>query len=232
MIRQILVLLPGLDGTGELFEDFVAALAPDIAVIVVSYPRNRPQDYAALEAFVRERLPEHPFVLLAESFSGPIGLAIAAAPPPQLRGLVLCCTFAKLPFPFARWMRHLVRAAPMAMLPQASLDVCLLGGQASASLRARFAETLATVAPQVLKQRAQQALQVDVSARLKEIRLPTLYLRGRRDRLIGWRALRLLANGVRSLQSLSFDAPHFLLQVRPVEAAAAVSDFVHASSDR
>lgn len=231
MIRQILVLLPGLDGTGELFEDFVAALAPDIAVIVVSYPRNRPQDYAALEAFVRERLPDRPFVLLAESFSGPIGLAIAAAPPPQLRGLVLCCTFAKLPFPFARWMRHLVRAAPMAMLPKSSLDVALFGGQASAPLRARFAATLATVAREVLKHRAQQALQVDVTARLSDITVPTLYLRARRDRLIGWRALRVLVNGVPSLQALSFDAPHFLLQVRPAEAAAAVRDFVRASID-
>ncbi|MBI2397077.1 MAG: alpha/beta hydrolase [Xanthomonadales bacterium] len=227
-----LVLLPGLDGTGELFADFVAALPADITTAVIAYPNSQLIDYAALEAFVRERLPERPFVLLAESFSGPIGLAIAAAPPPQLRGLVLCCTFAKLPFPFARWMRHLVRVAPMAMLPQSSLDVALLGGQASALLRARFAATLATVAPRVLQQRAQQALQIDVSARLQDIALPTLYLRGNRDRLIGGRAHRLLADGLPSLQTLSFDAPHFLLQVRPVEAAAAVSDFVRACTDR
>jgi len=227
-----LVLLPGLDGTGGLFADFVAALPADITTTVIAYPNSQLLDYAALEAFVRERLPDRPFVLLAESFSGPIGLAIAAAPPPQLRGLVLCCTFAKLPFPFARWMRHLVRAAPMAMLPQSSLDVALLGGQASAPLRARFAATLATVAPEVLKHRALQALQVDVTARLPDIQVPTLYLRARRDRLIGWRALRLLGNGVSSLQTLSFDAPHFLLQVRPVEAAAAVSGFVRATIDR
>lgn len=227
-----IVLLPGLDGTGKLFADFIAALPADVVASVIAYPNSQLLDYAALEAFVRERLPEHPFVLLAESFSGPIGLAIAAAPPPQLRGLVLCCTFAKLPFPFARWMRHLVRVAPMAMLPQSSLDVALLGGQASAPLRARFAAALATVTPEVLKHRAQQALQIDVTASLPDITVPTIYLRARRDRLIGWRALRLLGKGVPSLQTLSFDAPHFLLQVRPAEAAAAVSDFVRTSFDR
>lgn len=224
-----LVLLPGLDGTGKLFADFIAALGPGVEAIVVSYPRDVVQDYTALEAFVRERLPDRPFVLLAESFSGPIGVSIAAAPPPQLRGLVLCCTFAKLPFPFARWMRHLVRVAPLAVLPQSSLDFALLGGQASAPLRERFAATLKTVAPEVLKHRAQQALQVDMSGRLQAIRLPTLYLRGRRDRLIGWRAVRLLANHMPALRVSDFDAPHFLLQVQAAAAAVSVAEFVQFS---
>lgn len=48
MIR--LVLLPGLDGTGELFAPFVAALGA-IPSQVIAYPHDRVMGYAELEAY-------------------------------------------------------------------------------------------------------------------------------------------------------------------------------------
>ena len=57
-----LVVLPGLDGTGQLFEDFVSALGKDIEVIVVSYPPDKLLDYAELETVARSCLPaDKPF---------------------------------------------------------------------------------------------------------------------------------------------------------------------------
>src|SRR5690349_11358194 len=94
-----LVLLPGLDGTGELFSRFVASLRSH-DVQVVDYPRDRALGYAALEEFVRERLPrEMDYFLLAESFSGPIAISIAASSPSHLKGLILCGSFAANPLP-------------------------------------------------------------------------------------------------------------------------------------
>ena len=104
-----LVLLPGMDGTGALFDGFVASMPAGIDVAVIRYPGHESGDYPTLEDLVRDQLPKLPFVLLAESFWGPIGLSIAADPPAMLRGLILCCTFAKSPVPFGRWMRHIVR---------------------------------------------------------------------------------------------------------------------------
>ena len=81
-----LVLLPGLDGTGELFARFVGALG-GIETRVIAYPPDRAMTYAEHEAFVRDKLPaDEDYFLLAESFSGPIGISIAAATPPRLRG--------------------------------------------------------------------------------------------------------------------------------------------------
>src|SRR5690349_18711401 len=94
-----LVLLPGLDGTGELFAPFTDALA-GVNVQVISYPPDRPMNYAGHEAHVRERLPKsEDYVLLAESFSGPVGISIDASAPSNLRGLILCCSFASNPLP-------------------------------------------------------------------------------------------------------------------------------------
>jgi pimeloyl-ACP methyl ester carboxylesterase len=95
-----LILLPGLGGTGELFEPFLAALGSAVAVKVIRYPGDVALGYDALGRFVRAMLPEgEPFVLLGESFSGPIAISLAATGGTQLRGLILCCSFARNPRP-------------------------------------------------------------------------------------------------------------------------------------
>ena len=99
-----LVLLPGLDGTGRLFDDFIAALGPDVDAIIASYPTDQALGYAKLEPIARSFLPaDRPFFLLAESFSGPLGVAIAAAPPPGLMGLILAAPSCAAPGHGWRW---------------------------------------------------------------------------------------------------------------------------------
>src|SRR5919109_330149 len=91
-----LVLLHGMDGTGNLFEPFVAAIGSGFNVNVVRYPTEEPLTYADLEAFARAALStEGPCVILGESFSGPIAISIAASCPPRLTGVILCCSFAR-----------------------------------------------------------------------------------------------------------------------------------------
>ena len=83
------VLLPGMDGSGLLHEAFIAAMAPRLQVESVVYPADRFLDDRQLQAFVAERLPgDAPFLLIGESFSGPIAIRIAASRPPGLARLV------------------------------------------------------------------------------------------------------------------------------------------------
>ena len=74
-----LVLLPGMDGTGRLFKPLRDSLPEEMNVMTVSYPREEPLGYSDLLTLVRRSLPRDPFVLVAESFSGPIGIELAAA---------------------------------------------------------------------------------------------------------------------------------------------------------
>jgi pimeloyl-ACP methyl ester carboxylesterase len=102
-----LVLLPGMDGTGQLFDDLVAALGPGVETVVVSYPPDPALDYAQLEIIARSNLPPYqPFVLLGESFSGPIAVSIAASAPQNLRGLILCCSLSGIHGPRSAHLRH------------------------------------------------------------------------------------------------------------------------------
>jgi len=109
MQRPMLVMLPGLDGTGKRLVDFANMLLPRLDTTIVSYATQLPQGYDELVRVVRSLLPtDRRFVLLGESFSGPIAIRIAANPPRGLVGVILCASFARNPFPWLTWARPLV----------------------------------------------------------------------------------------------------------------------------
>jgi pimeloyl-ACP methyl ester carboxylesterase len=221
-----LVLLPGLDGTGELFAPFVEALG-GFPTQIIAYPPDRAMSYPEHEAHARSRLPDDcDFVLLAESFSGPVGIAIAASPPPGLKGLILCASFAANPRPLFGSLRGLVGALPAVRIPPAVTAPWLYAGRATAALRSAHAAAMARVKPSTLRARVQAVLAVDYRADLDRIQVPILYLQATADRLIpssaGREILRLRSNTV----FVEIDAPHFLLQTEPGRAAAAVRRFI------
>ena len=220
--------LPGLDGTGRLSADFLNALhtCGIRDACALAYPVDRRMDYAMLESHARALLPQdRPFVLLAESFSGPIGLHIAAEPPPGLVGLVLSTTFARAPLPifspFAPWLRY----AP-ARMPTRVLSPLLLGRWSTPALRSALGQALDDVAPDVLRHRAMLALRADVEDRLQKICLPTLVLLANQDRLMPARATAQLARQIVGARLHRTDGPHLLLQTRAGDCALAVVQFM------
>jgi pimeloyl-ACP methyl ester carboxylesterase len=219
-----IVLLPGMDGTGELFAPLVAALGDQFRAQVVSYPRAERLGYAALADRVRALLPRNEdYVLLAESFSGPLGVMLAAERPQRLRGLVLCATFARPPLPLLRWMAPWAQTVPLAALPDRVLAWGLLGSHATPSLLKAIRHAVQSV---VLAARVRAVAGVDVSVALSDVQVPVLYLQARNDRVVPPRALRpFMALGDR-LQVVSCAGPHCLLQARAGDAAAAISAFV------
>jgi pimeloyl-ACP methyl ester carboxylesterase len=222
-----LIILPGLDGTGTRLTPFLREMEPAVPTRVIGYPPDRPMGYAELESLVRRSLPlGECYVLLAESFSGPIAIRVAADPPPGLAGLILCGTFAKNPFPWLRAVRALAVRVPFKSLPR-WLRAPLLWGSGDprrAPPRAERASTLVEKA--VIRRRLHAVLTVDVTASLADITLPTLILGATRDRIVPRSAARLLAQRTRHGELAEIDGPHLLLQSRPTESAAAVLRFL------
>jgi pimeloyl-ACP methyl ester carboxylesterase len=228
-----LVLLPGMDGTGALFDPFVAEFGEEFRVKVVRYPGTEPMGYAELESLARAALPtDGPFVLLGESFSGPIAISLAASAPPQLKALVLCGTFVRNPRPLLAGLRWLVPVLPVNRAPVEWLDRALLGRFSTSALRLALAQALAQVSPAALRARLQSVLGVNVSARLRAVKVPTLYLRGADDRIVPRAALRRVLRFKPDTHIVQLEAPHFLLQAAPADAARVVRDFVRATASR
>ena len=222
-----LILLPGLDGTGKLFADFLEALDLGSSAQVVSYPPDIPLGYDELEPLVRAALPTRSrFVILGESFSGPLAIRIAAHPPPALVGLILCVTFASNPYPHLAWARGLAALLPLKSLPR-WLRAPLMWGSASPSKAPRQSErAMAGVDAAVIRHRIAALLSVDETAALAKISVPTLVLCATGDRVISKAASMRLMHGIRHAQRLDVDGPHLLLKTRPKECAAAVLNFI------
>ncbi|MCL2075082.1 MAG: lysophospholipase [Betaproteobacteria bacterium] len=222
--RPILTLLPGMDGTGELFAPLKDALGDTWDVRCVRYPGAIPLDYPALEALVMSALPKsEPYLLLGESFSGPIAISLAARAPESLRGLVLAATFARSPRPMPSFLLPIISLMPM--IPTALLGPWLLGCSNTRTLRAMLNRSLAQVAPKVLRTRLRNVMQVDVMERLRAIRVPILYLRADEDKLIPGSASEAIKAVCPSLHIEAIRAPHGLLQCAPDEAACRIRDF-------
>jgi pimeloyl-ACP methyl ester carboxylesterase len=221
-----LVILPGLDGTGRLLRDFRRAIGPHARTILVSYPADQPLDYTALEAIVRSRLPTRkPFVLLAESFSGPIAISIAANRPAGLRGLILACSFARNPLPMLAPLGPSIRLLPIRWAPVALLAWTTLGRYATPTLRSELADALRRVSPSVIRKRLRLVVDVDVSPLLARVAVPILYLRASEDRLVPRSGSYALA-AMPHVRFVEIEGPHFLLQANPSTAAAYVQEFL------
>lgn len=216
-----------MDGTGRLFTAFAAALGGEFKVKVVTYPTVEPLGYVELESVARRALPtEGPYVLLGESFSGPIAVALAASGSSQLKGLILCCSFARNPRPAFANLGALVRVLPVTHAPVALLSHLLLGQFSTKALRQSLSQALAEVTPSALKVRLRAVLAVNVSAKLSTIKVPILYLRASRDRLVPSAASALVSQLNPCTKVVELEAPHFLLQAAPAEAAQAIGAFV------
>jgi len=222
-----LVVLPGLDGTATLHSEFVASATPAFDfVTVISYPPDKALGYPALEALVRTSLPQTvPFVLLGESFSGPVALSVAADPPPNLVGLVLSTTFSRSPISLPSSLAALTRIAPVRALPLPLLSWLLFGRWATPQLEASLQSALLAVSPTVLQFRAATAMRANASASLGAITMPALYLRATHDRLLSAAAGRRITSSIPHCSITDIAGPHLLLQAAPEECAQAVGDF-------
>lgn len=227
------VILPGLDGTATLLDAFCSALdALGVTAQAVAYPPDQALGYRELEHLVRSQLPlAGRFILLGESFSGPLAIRIAASPPPGLVGIVLSTTFASAPIPALAPLASLVRFAP-ARPPMALLSWSLLGRWATSTLEAELAGALRAVRPTVLRARAAAALRVDVSALVPSIAVPVLQLVASSDRLLGKSAGKALAAALPSCHTVTVAGPHLLLQTATRDCAAAIAAFALALDTR
>ena len=169
-----------MDGTGSLFADFIASLPPGVETVVISYPTDKALGYSDLEALVSGKLPNRPFILVGESFSGPIALALAASAPIGLRGVILVGSFAKKPLPAPSALAWL----PLWCVPIRIAAAFLLGRWSSAEQRARLSTAMAHVLPSVWRARLRAVLSVDVMSRLRTVSVPLLYLRGIQDHVV------------------------------------------------
>ncbi len=214
------IILPGLDGTGALVDAFCAAMPKPFEPVVLRYPVALTK-YAELLAWVQAQLPVGDFAIIAESFSGPLTIQLAADSGHQPKAVVFVAAFAKSPRPIPRIALWLGRWLPVTSPSLAWLSQPLtMGRWANRAFLDQFSRALNGVPRRTLLQRLAAVRAVDVVGDLNRVSVPTLYLQALHDRLVPSSA----AAPFRNVQAI--DGPHFLLQANPTDAAAVIGQFL------
>jgi pimeloyl-[acyl-carrier protein] methyl ester esterase len=218
-----IILLPGMTGTADLLAELSDALAPHREVHAISYPLTGPQDYEHLTGYVLDRLPTRPFIILGESFSGPIALEIAVREPGRTAGLIMAATFASHPLPTA--VTSLTSWMDLSLVPQMIIESFMLGPYGTPELKSHFFRAINAMPSDTLRARTEQTLSVDKRHLLAMVGCPTLSLTGRHDRLIPTNCGHEIEAGIAGCLSHAIEGPHMFLETHPRLSAAAIDTF-------
>lgn len=222
------VLLPGIDGTGKMFGPLISELPDWMTPRVLDYPTQDVLSYPQLAQRLLPRLPDSPFIIIAESFAGPLALLLSEQNHPQLKALVLCATFVSNPRPWLSKLAPLVlHEWVMAQPPRKWMARLFVTGDAPDDMLERALAIHKTVAPRVTLNRLREVLAVDVRKIFCACRIPLLHLYAQHDRLITRYPTRELQRLRPDVPSIGIDGPHFLLQTRAAQCWRAIENFLH-----
>lgn len=205
-----LVLLPGMDGGGTFFSPLLAALGSQVTAGVLTYP-ERPLSYDALADELLPRLPESgDYVLLAESFGGPLAILLATKARNKPKGLILAASFARSPFPMMGFLLSSMRKTLLD--PPGGLIASLLLRPDDRDLAMRVHAVVTALPPEVVMSRAKAVLDCNVEKTLAALDQPILYIQGAQDKLIAASAAQRMKLTARNLTIVRARTPHFVLQ--------------------
>ena len=217
-----LVLLPGLNGSSTLFTPLIETLT-GIECWPLSLPALGPQDYSSLADALSRQLGTTPFVLLGESFSGPLAYQLALRTPTGLRGVIFAASFLSRPNPAMALLAHLPIPRPLATLPSL-LRVLCLGKTADEYILQRVQREIRRLDQRLLHARMKTL--ASLQAPRQPMELPCLHLWPQQDRLVAYSAAEGLAQVCRNIHQMRLDGPHFILQARPKACAGAITAFM------
>lgn len=227
VMKTTLVLLPGLDGTGILFEPLLKRLPAGIAPCVLPLPNTKPIGYQDLVPIIASLLPtDKPYFLLGESFSGPLALMLAATRPAGLQGVLLCASFIRNPTYLPSILRHIAGSWMFHWMPQFAKIKTLVAGYSTSELRTLLSRAHSQVSPAVMAQRVRSVLAVNCKDALCACHVPIAYIRGSRDRVVPEKNCREIRQLKPEMQEFVFPAPHLVLQTQPEAAAQAIARFI------
>jgi pimeloyl-[acyl-carrier protein] methyl ester esterase len=215
-------------GTSELMDDFQATAPNDAHVDVVALP-NHMSDYSELASYFERTLRLTPdAILIAESFSGPLAIMLAARA--HVRALILCNTFATAPYSS---MLGLFPLSLIARIPPPSFFVryFIVGADAPDSMVEQVRKAVERVPPGTLASRARSALKVDVRRELAQCTCPILYLQGTEDHVVHQRSVDAIVRAASvPVTVVRIAGPHLVLKTAPREAWSAIESFLQDAS--
>ena len=187
----LLIYIPGLDGTGQLFFKQISRLAKTYRVVTFRSRDHGPFTYKDLTddlaAIIRD-MGEQQATILGESFGGTVALWFALRYPQMVHRLIVINSFPR----FRKRLTiklgvKLASGLPFRLLWPVRRVANILGlfvDTVTPDDRKRFWRAVRTVSGEAYARRLQLIAELDVESRLGEIQTPTLFIAGNRDLLL------------------------------------------------
>jgi pimeloyl-ACP methyl ester carboxylesterase len=189
--KPLLLLIPGLDGTGRFFEPHLPALEEFYRPLPIAYRSRPPFDFRDLvEEIARLSCIEPPGTMVAvgESFGGPVAMSFALAYPGRIRRLVLINTFSyytwRIRIRIGCRLSGVLKWKGIQRLKTVVAEGILRLEGISPEKRAHYHDVVRMVDVDAYRCRLNLVRDVDLRPRLPEIGVPSLILAARRDKIV------------------------------------------------
>lgn len=190
----------------------------------MSYPSTLTR-YDDIARWLRPQLGTGSYAIVAESFSGPLAVRLAAAHPAGLKALILVASFSRAPHRLPAFLASALYLLPLRSLVFIRLTQRLLVGKwGPKTFPEDFVKVLQAVPRRTLVGRLRAVARVDVSGELTEIRVPKLMITASADALVPRSCSARFAAAGWMLASV--EGPHFLALTRAEDVADRIERFL------
>jgi len=205
------ILLPGLDGTGLLFE-FLLQQTPRIFSI---FPLlQEPIDYQPQIELLEQEIGATEVILVAESYSGYIAYQLACRGNINIKHIVFVASFLVSPSYLIKFINILpLSLLKKQLLPSWVLNYFLFGNKSNEKLEKSFYSAINSVSNKVLMHRLRNISRLQ--APIKTIKIPCTYIRAKSDRLINTNSVKIFEKVCIDLTIKTVEGGHFILQSNP-----------------
>lgn len=218
--------LPGLHGSDQLFDAVKSVLPSDVTAEFIELPTSGKQDYTTLTEWLDQHL-EHgrKRIYIAESFSGPLSLRLAALRPDDCAGIILAASFCDAPLNPGIAMLPL-RPLFMVKPSRTTLRHFLIGDDATDADLAQLRSTIQKIPSGTLAKRVRTILNLEEDDNPRIPNIPMMILQAQSDNLVPWEAQSRLVSSYPMATVHWIEAPHLILQREPEQCVQHILAFL------
>ncbi|MCB1592884.1 MAG: alpha/beta hydrolase [Alphaproteobacteria bacterium] len=228
----LIILMPGFDGTGRLFDPLLECAPDGSRFLVIRYE----DDYSTLEqhvGHVMNRLPQdRDVILVAESFSSLVALRMIENADARIQGVLIVAGFIRTPVPY---LLGLARLFPPDFIRLFSTKRFLTRPFFRAhGLSGDVLELLDSVTHNLPGAVIRNRFRIIAEAKnfpSFQSKVPMGYLRAKHDLVVHKSALRDYQNFAPDLFVREVSGPHFILQAQPRACYGIIEEFCSRVTD-
>ncbi|WP_412973284.1 alpha/beta fold hydrolase [Glaciecola sp. MF2-115] len=215
-----ILLLPGMDGTGVMFEPFVKSLPNSANVQIAKLIQEKDVSFAEQASALLSNIKKDT-VIVGESYSGLIAHEIGKLAPDSVKHIVYAASFLEPPSILAKFGNLMPKTLlNYSLYPETVVKEILFGKYKSKYLMGLFRRAMSDVPLDLLEFRIKQI------ANLKQLKcnsdIPATYLQAKQDKLVSENAAKVFKKAYSNLKLKRVDGSHFVLQTNPQECSREV----------